>query len=86
MTNPTGDVVLLRIKELELEKETDSGSIEVFASFEDAQRRNDDLAGFDGVGMLNPGSHRICGTIVVRTSSFLTASQQKELEQQIIEK
>jgi hypothetical protein len=33
--------------------------------------------------MLNPGSHTVLGTIVIRTSSLLTATQQNELTQVI---
>lgn len=60
------------------------GSIEVYAIVKDAETRNDYLASFDG-GFLATGSHTVVGTIVVRTSDELTASQQKELESKIIE-
>lgn len=70
-----------------IEKGTDCGGcIEVFATKEDATTRNDYLSAFDGSGMLNPGSHNVIGTIVVRTSNYLTASQQTDLTNCITEK
>ena len=66
------------------ENSTDGGgSVEVFEREELAQKRNDYLAVFDG-GWLSSGSHKILGTLVVRTSNELTASQQKQLEANII--
>lgn len=63
---------------------TGGGQVEVYATKEDAIKRNDYLAGFDGAGFLNPGSHTVIGTLVVRTSDELTASQQRDLEAKII--
>jgi hypothetical protein len=60
------------------------GSIEVFSTVADAERRNSYLGNFDGT-IFASGSHRVIGTIVVRTSNKLTATQQKNLEAQIIE-
>ena len=60
------------------------GSIEVFSTVADAERRNSYLGNFDGT-IFASGSHRIVGTIVVRTSNDLTATQQKNLETQIVE-
>jgi len=69
-----------------VEAGNDGGAvIEAFATVEDAQKREEYLAGFDGQGMLSPGTHTVVGTLLVRTSSELTASQEKELEQKIIE-
>ena len=66
-----------------IEKGTDGGgSIEVYNTVEDAEKRDTYLASFDG-GIFASGSHKILGTMVVRTSSKLTASQQKELETNI---
>ncbi len=59
------------------------GSVEVFETEELAEKRNDYLANFDG-GWLSSGSHKVVGTLVVRTSDELTASQQKKLEADII--
>lgn len=68
-----------------IEKGTDGGgAIEVYANADDANKRNDYLAAFDG-GILSSGSHNVVGTVVVRTSDKLTASQQKQLEEAIIE-
>ena len=43
------------------------------------------LSGFDGAGMLSPGSHRVVGTLVIRTSDALSASDQKKLENRIVD-
>lgn len=75
-TSVTSDVI---------ERGTDGGGcLEVFRSVEDAKRREAYLATFDG-GALSSGSHTIVGTVLVRTSSCLTATQQKKLESEIIE-
>ena len=67
-----------------IDKGTDAGgAVETFASVEDAESRNDYLAAFDG-GILASGSHKVLGTMVLRTSDKLTASQQKELEEKMI--
>ncbi len=34
--------------------------------------------------MLNPGSHNVYGTLVIRTSDELTATQQKKLEKKVL--
>ena len=63
---------------------TDAGGcIEVFADKEDAKKRNEYLATFDG-SPLSSGSHTVSGTVVIRTSDLLTASQQRFLEANII--
>ena len=68
-----------------IEKGTDGGgAIEVYVNEEDVKKRNDYLAGFDG-GILASGSHKVIGTVLVRTSDYLTASQQKELEAAIVD-
>ena len=59
------------------------GSIEVYTTVENATKRNDYLSSFDG-GILASGSHTIIGTVLVRTSNELTASQQKAIEANII--
>ncbi|MCT0027915.1 EbhA [Lactococcus lactis] len=67
-------------------KGTDAGGqIEVYKSSEEAQKRNDYLSAFDGAGLFNSGSHEVCGTCVIRISSKLTATQQKELTKKIID-
>lgn len=68
-----------------IDKGTDAGgAIEVYANVEDAEKRRDYLAIHDGTIFAN-GTHTVIGTVLVRTSNELTASQQKELEQKIIE-
>lgn len=68
-----------------IEKGTDGGgAIEVYANADDANKRRDYLAAFDG-GILSSGSHEVVGTVLVRTSNKLTASQQDQLEAAIIE-
>ena len=62
------------------------GCIEVYANTDDAEKRNTYLSSFDGAGLLNSGSHTVVGTIVIRTSSELTATQQNELTQAITDK
>ncbi len=56
----------------------------MYSTVEDANKRNDYLASFDG-GILSSGSHTVVGTVLVRTSDELTASQQDQLEAAIIE-
>lgn len=68
-----------------LEKGTDGGGcVEVYATREDAEKRNTYLSAFDGATMLSPGSHSVAGTVVIRTSDEHTATEQKELEKQIL--
>lgn len=63
---------------------TDAGGcIEVYETVEDAEARNEYLASFDG-GILASGSHVVVGTCVIRTSNLLTASQQEEMESNVI--
>lgn len=62
------------------------GAIEVYASEEDAEKRDSYLASFDGAGILNSGSHKVLGTIVIRTSTKLTATQQNEFTNNITNK
>lgn len=59
------------------------GSIEVYKSVSEAKSRNEYLSAFDGT-LLDSGSHTVYGTIIIRTSEDLTASQQKELEEDIL--
>ena len=67
-----------------IDKGTDcGGSIEVYSSIEDAEKRKDYLATFDGT-IFASGSHTVIGTVLVRTSDKLPASKQKKLEKQII--
>ena len=68
-----------------IEAGTDGGgSIEVYKTAEEATKREEYLAGFDGT-VTSSGSHEVVGTCIVRTSDSLTATQQKELEGAIIE-
>lgn len=67
-----------------IEQGTDGGGgIEVYATVEEAEKRRDYLAAFDG-GILASGTHTVVGTVLVRISNELTASQQKEMEAAII--
>lgn len=67
-----------------IENGTDGGgSIEVYTTEEDAQKRCEYLSQFDRT-VTASGTHTIVGTVLVRTSDQLTASQQKELETKII--
>ena len=58
----------------------------MYKTAEEAQVRNTYLSTFDGLGLLNPGSHYVYGTVVIRTSSHLTASQQTTLTEKIYNK
>ncbi len=60
------------------------GSIEVYATMQDAQERDAYFSKFDG-SVFACGSHKVIGTIVVRTSRSLTASEQRAFEAEIIE-
>ena len=60
------------------------GSVEVYKTAEEAKKREEYLAGFDGT-ITASGSHEVVGTCIVRTSDSLTATQQKEMEAAIIE-
>ena len=67
-----------------IEKGTDAGgAIETYKTVEDAEARNTYLAAFDG-GILASGSHMVLGTMVVRTSNDLKASQQETLRNAIV--
>jgi Lamina-associated polypeptide 1C (LAP1C). len=67
-----------------VDKGTDCGGcVEVYSSINDAEARNAYLATFDTAGFLNSGSHTVLGTLVIRTSPQLTATQQNELTQAI---
>lgn len=60
------------------------GAIEVYANADDANKREEYLSTFDG-SILSSGSHEVVGTVLVRTSNNLTASQQDQLEASIID-
>lgn len=67
-----------------IDKGTDAGGqVEVYATPEDAIKRDTYLSAFDG-SVLSSGSHTVIGTCVIRTSNELKASQQRELEESII--
>ena len=67
-----------------IEQGTDAGGcIEVYTCVEDAIKRRDYLAGFDG-GIFASGTHTVIGTVLVRVSDELTATQQKEIEAKVI--
>ena len=59
------------------------GAIEIYPDAEGAEKRNDYLATWDGT-IFDSGSHVVYGTIVIRTSTYLTATQQKELTEKIL--
>jgi len=58
------------------------GAVEIFKTVAEAKNRETYLAAFDG-GFLSSGSHQILGTILIRTSRELTATQQNELTEKI---
>lgn len=59
------------------------GSIEVYINEKDAKKRNEYLTSFDG-GIL-ADFHQIKGTVVIRISNKLSASNQQKLYDEIIE-
>ena len=61
------------------------GNIEVYKTKEEAEQRNKYISAYDGTS-LQPGSHYVYGTVLIRTSSRLTASQQEELTKKIYQK
>lgn len=68
-----------------LEAGNDGGAvIEAFKTVKDAKARVKYLSALDGSGPLSPGTHKVVGTLVIRTSNQLTASQQSKLEKRII--
>ena len=81
VTNPVAGADLVA-------KGTDAGGcVEVYKTLEDAKKRNDYLSAFDGLPtVINPGSHYVYGTVVIRVAASLTASQQNALTQKIYEK
>ena len=62
---------------------TAGGSVETYATVEDAKSRDAYLGGFDG-SIFASGSHMVLGTMVVRTSDDLKASEQETLTNAII--
>lgn len=69
------------------DKGTDGGGcVEVYKTVEDALARDSYLAGFDNAGMFSSGSHYVYGTLIIRTSDILTATQQTDLTEQIFTK
>lgn len=59
------------------------GAIETYRTAEEAESRNSYLGNFDG-GIFASGSHRVLGTMVVRTSDELKASQQETMTNAIV--
>lgn len=63
------------------------GNVEVYKTVAEAKKRDDYLSAFDGTPtFINAGSHYIFGTIIIRTSPYLTASQQQDLTNKIYKK
>ena len=66
-----------------IDKGTEAGGqIEVYETAEIAESRNQYLTAISG--FINPGSHIVLGSMVIRTSNKLLASKQKELERLIV--
>ena len=60
------------------------GSIEVYANAEDAKKRDTYLSAFDG-GALSSGAHTVIGTVVIRISDNMKASDQQLMTERIID-
>ena len=61
------------------------GTIEVFADRELADNRLQYLSTFDSITMFDVGTHIVLGTMVIRLSDVLKASEQNELEAKIVD-
>lgn len=61
------------------------GAVEIYPDVESAKKRDDYLGSLNGPGFLDPGSHYVYGTCVIRTSTYLTATQQTDLTQKVLE-
>lgn len=59
------------------------GQVEVYASASDAKKRDEYLSNFDG-SIFTSGYHVVVGTMVIRTSKLLTASEQEQLANDVI--
>jgi|GEM_PF-154113 len=67
-----------------IDRGTDAGGcVEVYASVEDANKRKDYLSLYNG-GIFASGSNIVVGTVLIRTSNKLTASQQQDLADKIV--
>ncbi len=67
-----------------IEDGTDCGGcVEVYRTVSEAKSRNEYLGVYDG-SIFDSGSHTVYGTIIIRTSCELTASEQKALEAEIL--
>lgn len=60
------------------------GCIEAYKTEGDARARDEYLSGYDDNRLLNAGYHTVVGTLVVRTSSEFSESDQTQLEANII--
>lgn len=60
------------------------GQIEVYRTAEDAEARDQYLASFDSTAFAS-GSHIVVGSMVIRTSNYLTGTQQQELTNAIVD-
>lgn len=69
-----------------IDKGTDAGGcVEAYKTVEDAEKRNEYLAGFDNNLLFKAGYHTIAGSLVIRTSHKLSDNEQVLLEANIIE-
>lgn len=59
------------------------GQVEVYASAADAKKRDQYLSATDGT-MFTSGYHVVVGSMVIRISSYLTASEQEQLANEVI--
>lgn len=72
----------IEISEDACEAGTDGGGqIEIYANKKDAEGRNEYLSTIDSV--ISGGYHIVHGTLVIRISDKLTASEQKEFEEKM---
>lgn len=55
------------------------GSVEVYASVDEAKARYDELAAYQGQSFLDPGALKIKDNVVIRASTHLSKTQQDEI-------
>ena len=58
------------------------GAVEIYTSVDDAKARDEYLAFFEG-SIMDPGSHAVEGTCVIRTSRYLDEEEQEQLTEKV---
>lgn len=87
------NIIFFSLKGIEIEEKenacekatTGGGSIEFYNSHAEAEKRNEYLSNFDGLGAFSSGSHIVYENYVIRTSNELKASKQHEIENLVLD-